>query len=228
MKKHIALLIIAMLVVSPVLALNGEVMSVNGKVEMQDSRGVWRTVSVGDTIMAGTMISTGFRSEATIKLGASVISVKPLTRMTLNELTEKSDIVETDLYLEVGNIKAEVNPLDNKRNGFTVRSPVATASVRGTVFEIGDTVRISQGSVLYISAVGQSRIGNAGQQLALFDETVTGPITMLLQDLNPIRLSNLPSTEERSPIRASGPGSGPGVSKPTSPSGTTTMYFVID
>jgi len=200
MKTQVALLIIILLALSPVFALTGEVISVNGRVEMHDGQGIWRNVSVGDTVTAGTVISTGFRSDATIRLGASVISIRPLTRMTLNELIEKSDIVQTDLFLEVGNIKAEVNPLNNKRNGFTVRSPVATASVRGTVFEMGDSIDVEEGEVTCTSYVGQSRTGGPGEELGLFDDSVTDPLWMALDDDNSIDWSDLPSADERSPI----------------------------
>ncbi len=227
MKKYIVLCLVTLVVIAPLLALDGRVVSVSGKVEIQDARGTWRPLTAGEAVTAGAMISTGFKSEATIAMGASVLSIKPLTRMTLTQLTEKSDIIETELYLEVGNIRAEVNSTENKRNGFTVRSPVATASVRGTVFEMGEELHVVRGSVLYISAVGQKRIGNAGQQLALFGETVTGPMTTLQAAMDNIPISTLPSTEVTSPLRA-GTGTNPIVPPGTTGSGTTTLYFIIE
>ena len=47
--------------------------------------------------------------------------------MTLTQLVEKEDVIDTEVYLDVGNVKAEVNSLNNKKNGFKVKSPVATA-----------------------------------------------------------------------------------------------------
>jgi hypothetical protein len=37
------------------------------------------------------MVSTGFKFEATVKLGESVLTIRPLTRMTLTQLVEKED-----------------------------------------------------------------------------------------------------------------------------------------
>lgn len=202
MKRFLFCASVLLMVVSflPLAALDGEVITVKGKVEFQDAQGVWKTLKAGDPLIPGTMISTAFKSEATVKLGASILTIKPLTRMTLTQLVEKSDTVDTELYLEVGNVKAEVNPLNNKKNGFTVKSPVATASVRGTVFELGDQLVILKGSVLYVSALGQSRIGTAGQQLELFGESVTSPVASLQENMETITLLNTPSTEVKSPI----------------------------
>lgn len=183
-------------------ALQGEVVTVNGKVEIKSTSGTWIPVKAGHKISEGTMISTGFKSEATVKLGASILTVKPLTRMTLNQLVEREDTVDTELYLEVGNVKAEVNSLNNKRNGFTVKSPVATASVRGTIFEMGDKLVVLQGAVLYVSAIGQSRMGTAGQTMETMNETIASPVAVMMAKMNPIKLSGLPSAENLSPILA--------------------------
>ncbi|HPX46689.1 MAG TPA: FecR domain-containing protein, partial [Treponemataceae bacterium] len=125
-----------------------------------------------------------------------------LTRMTLTQLVEKEDTVDTELYLEVGNVKAEVNSLNNKKNGFTVKSPVATASVRGTVFEIGEELVVLQGSVVFVTPIGQTRTGQAGQQLQLVGETVSSPVAALQEKMETIVLTSTPSTEIKSPVKA--------------------------
>ena len=195
-----ALLLLLVAGALPLSALDGKVVTVSGKVEIQDSAGVWKTLKAGDTVISGSMISTGFKSEATLKLGASILTIKPLTRMTLTQLVEKEEIVDTELFLEVGNVKAEVNSLNNKKNGFTVKSPVATASVRGTVFEMGDDLVVMQGNVLYASTIGQTRSATAGQKLEMIKGSVSSPATALETRMVTIILSNVPSTEVRSPI----------------------------
>jgi len=202
MKRSILFLLISVSTFVPLLALDGIVVTVNGKVETQDKTGSWRTLSAGDSLASGSMISTGFKSEATVKLGASILTIKPLTRMTLTQLVEKEDTVDTELYLEVGNVKAEVNSLNNKKNGFTVKSPVATASVRGTVFEIGENLVIIDGTVVFTSPVGQTRRGQAGQQLELVGEAVAGPTLALQQQMETLVLNSTPSSEVRSPVRS--------------------------
>lgn len=184
-------------------ALDGQVVAVSGKVEFQDAKGIWKALKAGDAIVAGTMISTGFKSEATVKLGASVLTIRPLTRMTLTQLVEKSDTVDTELYLEVGNVKAEVNSLEGKKNGFSVKSPVATASVRGTVFEVGvGEITVLEGTVAVQTGIGQIRTGEVGQTLKLVDKSVASPANSAQDAMTTIRLSETPSTEVTSTIAA--------------------------
>lgn len=199
-----------------VFALDGEIVTVNGKVEAQSTGGIWAPLKAGDTMTEGTMISTGFKSEATVRLGASLITVKPLSRMTLTQLVEKEDSVDTELYIEVGNVRAEVNSLNNKKNGFTVKSPVATASVRGTVFEVGEELVVLQGAVVFTSPVGQKRTGTTGQQLNMVNGTVASPIAALQNNMSTIALSSTPSTDVKSSIKATAIGGTPAVAPPSS------------
>ena len=186
----------------PLIALDGQIVTVTGKVEALDASGTWKAAKAGDPLTSGTMISTGFKSEATVKLGASILTIKPLTRMTLTQLVEKEDTVNTDVYLEVGNVKAEVNSLNNKKNGFTVKSPVATASVRGTVFEIGENLVVIEGNVSFATPVGQTRNAKAGERLEIVGSAVASPAAALQSQMQTIKLATTPSTETTSPITA--------------------------
>jgi hypothetical protein len=82
--------------------------------------------------------------------------------MTLAELTRVSGKDEVLVDLRVGRIRAVVNPPRNGRVDFTVRSPVATASVRGTVFDF-DTVNLNvyQGEVDFSASPGAAMPVNA-------------------------------------------------------------------
>ncbi len=197
-----AIFAFALVGAAPLIALDGTIVTVTGKVESQDVNGAWKTLKAGDVIASGSMISTGFKSEATVKLGASILTVKPLTRMTLTQLEEKQDTVNTELYLEVGTVKAEVNSLNNKKNGFTVKSPAATASVRGTVFQIGEYLVVFEGNVALTNPIGQQRNGTAGQQLNIVGNTIASAAVAMQNDSGVIQLTTLPSTEVSSPILA--------------------------
>ena len=119
-----------------------QVVSVVGKVEKQEGE-LWVPVSEGELISKGTLISTGFRSTATLKFEGSVISVSALTRLTISELIENENSRDTSVYLDAGKITANVKTSDNKRVNFTVRTPIATASIKGTaglVSALGDVV----------------------------------------------------------------------------------------
>jgi hypothetical protein len=49
---------------------------------------VWEAASRGQTLAMATVISTGFRSTAVIALGDSLITLRPLTRLTILELSQ--------------------------------------------------------------------------------------------------------------------------------------------
>ena len=204
MKKYMLCVLASALIAAtlPVAALEGQVVTVNGKVEIQDAGGAWKALKAGDPLTAGSMISTGFKSEATVKLGASILTIKPLTRLTLTQLVEKEDTVKTELYLEVGNVKAEVNSLNNKKNGFTVKSPVATASVRGTIFELGDDLVVTRGKVLLETPIGRTSMGLQGVKLLIVGDSITSPAIALGSSMDTIPLSETPSTEVKSAISA--------------------------
>lgn len=121
---------------------NIQVVSAVGKVEKQQD-GLWVPVQVGEVLSKGTLISTGFRSSATLKFEGSVISVSALSRLTIAELLENENSRDTSVFLDAGKIKADIKTSDNKRVSFTVRTPIATASVKGTaglVSALGDVV----------------------------------------------------------------------------------------
>ena len=112
-------------------AMEVKVVEVTGKVEVQ-SGNKWVAVSKGDILSAGAVISTGFKSEAVLSFAETVIKVKALTRLTIEQLFEKDGDKASSVYLDTGSISADVKPAENKRVGFSVKTPAATASVRGT------------------------------------------------------------------------------------------------
>lgn len=114
---------------------SAEVVSVSGKAEVLIDSG-WKSISIGDSLKSGDMIQTGFKSSIVIKAKNSIINVSPLTRMTLEQLSENSDKDNVRLFVKAGGISSDVKKTDSKKIGFTVRTPVATASVRGTEFSV--------------------------------------------------------------------------------------------
>jgi hypothetical protein len=129
---------------------------ISGKVEVNNGQKAWIPAKVGMAITKGTVISTGFKSKATVSLGDSVVLVKQLTRMRLDELIEKEGTISTELYLEVGGVTADIKTAEGKKNDFRLKSPVATAAVRGTVIEFSpDTVTLVQGNAVSFNAIQQ-------------------------------------------------------------------------
>ena len=132
MKKGFIIFALLLLASSCLSALEGKIVDIKGKVELSTDGTTWRPAQKNDTLTPGTIISTSFKSEAVVSIGESVISVKPLSRMTIEMLYEKDGNTASSVYLSVGKVHAKAKASENKKVGFTVKSPSATASVRGT------------------------------------------------------------------------------------------------
>ena len=127
-----------------------------GTVEVKQANSeVWENAQRGQTLSGDMMISTGFRSTAIIALGDSVVTVRPLTRLAITELSRSQNAEKVEINLQAGRVRAEVNAPANGEVDFTVHSSAATASVRGTVFEF-DTLNLSviHGTVEFAGARG--------------------------------------------------------------------------
>ena len=146
-------------------AVDAVVRSTEGKVEIKEPGGQWQRAASGGNISRNTYISTGFNSKAVLEIGESTLEVKALTRMQLEQIVENNDSIDTDLFLEVGKVEANVQSTEGLRNNFKLRSPVATAAVRGTSFVFdGFTLWVTEGTVVFRNRVGQNRGVSAGQE----------------------------------------------------------------
>lgn len=62
----------------------------------------------------------------------STVVVHPMTQIKIAAFAQKGGVVETEILLKFGELAAKVNKTETIRSDFKVRSPTATASVRGT------------------------------------------------------------------------------------------------
>jgi len=110
----------------------------------------------GDQLSQETVISTGFKSTALVAIGSSLITVRPLTRLTLMEIGSSSGVETLNVNLQAGRVRVDVSPPAGTRASMSVSSPVATASVRGTSFEF-DTrnLYVNQGRVSFMGSQGK-------------------------------------------------------------------------
>jgi len=132
-----------------------QIRELSGKVEIKASNGSWVPASVGMRLDKNTDISTGFNSSAVVALGESLLTIKALTRLSLEEIVRREQSETVSLHLLAGRVRADVKPPAGSRTQFTVRSATATASVRGTSFEF-DTVNlnVTEGIVSYSGSRG--------------------------------------------------------------------------
>jgi hypothetical protein len=137
-----------------------------GTVELKKAgSSTWAPANVGDRIEKATIVSTGFRSTALLAIGDSTIVVRPLTRLTLEELVSQNNSETVNVNLNTGRIRVDVNPPAGGRSNFTVQSPSSTASVRGTAFEMDTaSIRVSEGAVSYSSGRSGAVVVSAGQE----------------------------------------------------------------
>ncbi len=133
------------------------VKELTGKVEVKPLLGDWEAATLGMEMPQGASISTGFGSHALLELGDSSLLVKPLTRMKLEELLQQGDLQKTSLYLRVGRVKATVKTAEGLKQEFKVKSPLSTASVRGTEFSFdGMSLVVDSGLVMLSNPLSHS------------------------------------------------------------------------
>jgi hypothetical protein len=144
-------------------AVRASIEDIQGTVEVKQS-GDWVSARKGMNLDGNSVISTGFKSTALIKLGSSTLTVQPLSRLTLEELSAASDNEKVSVFLRAGRVRADVNPPPRGKVNFQVRSPSATASVRGTVFEFdGWGLAVSRGTVAFYGKDGSQVLVQSGR-----------------------------------------------------------------
>jgi hypothetical protein len=134
------------------------------------------------------MISTGFKSSVLLVLGNSLLTVHPLTRLTLEEIQNIQGDEVVRLALRAGRVRADVKPPENGKADFTVRTLTATASVRGTSFDFdGVNLSVDEGRVHVSGGNGTAVYVGPGHQAVSSPETgmTTGAVEMVMAELAP-------------------------------------------
>jgi hypothetical protein len=163
MDKRIGLIAVFVIVSAVFVTAQEAVFSeINGKVEYQLAGGEWQSAKLGDKVGKGSMVSTGFKSSAVLKVDATSISLKPITRLSLEELLKTQGGTSTQLFLLAGRVKADVPPQPGQTTDFRVNSPTATASVRGTSFEFDGVNLVVDRGVVKLGAPTPRIIAGGG------------------------------------------------------------------
>jgi hypothetical protein len=164
-RRTLFLIVLAGLIAFPMHAqLNAVVKEFSGKVEIKEPTKNWTPVSLNMTLVKGTTVSTGFGSRLVIDMGASRVTVGPLTRMLLEDIVKKESTNTTKLVLAVGKVNASVKSTAGERIDFTVTGPTSTAAVRGTEFSYdGYTLMVTESIVEFVNLLAQARNVSAGE-----------------------------------------------------------------
>ncbi|HOJ64971.1 MAG TPA: FecR domain-containing protein [Spirochaetota bacterium] len=155
MKKFLSLLFI-LIGLNFIFASNITLQSFKGIVQLKlTPQSEWIDAKEGMNLNSGSLINTGFKSNAIIKVNGSLLEVKQLTQISVASLIESNNVI-TDVELKYGKIKAVVEPAaQDVKTNFKVRSANSTASVRGTIFSYGDSyLYVERGTVLFESKNG--------------------------------------------------------------------------
>lgn len=168
MKKCIAIAILCIAGISAVsaAAITATITEIAGKVECKLPKADWKPAKAGDILPPGSLISTGFKSTAIITMESATLTVKPVTRLSIEELIKSEGTTKTQMFLMTGRVRAEITPKEGEQAEFRVKSPTATASVRGTGFEFdGYNLIVDHGVVQLKSelALGVPQLVAAGQ-----------------------------------------------------------------
>ncbi|GBU28353.1 hypothetical protein R84B8_01911 [Treponema sp. R8-4-B8] len=135
-----------------------------GTVEIkQPNETSFKTANKGDKVFKDTVISTGFKSYAIVKIGGTTITVRPLTSLSLAEIQKIDETESLNINLQAGRVRVEVKPPAGTKAIMSVSSPTSTASVRGTSFEFDTTnLYVNEGTVSFTGTNGQIVLVNAG------------------------------------------------------------------
>ena len=144
MKRFASSLVLACLALAGAAAIEARVVSVSGKAERQKGS-EWVALEAGDVLKTGAVVQTGFKSQVVLNIKSSneesTVTVAPLSRMTIEQLSEKGTQDTTSLFLDSGSLKSSIKKTEDRRANYQVRTSVATASVRGTEFKISMNYR---------------------------------------------------------------------------------------
>ena len=186
--KRTGLVFILILMGPIVFAQNGVIRELSGTVELKASgSSSFVPARAGDRVNQDMVISTGFKSTALLEVGSAVITVRPLTRLTLTEIHASAGAETINVMLQAGRVRVDVNPPAGTRATMAVSSPIATASVRGTSFEF-DTrnVHVREGQLSFLGDRGRAMPVAAGSSSqALGDGKAADPIAIKQESLRP-------------------------------------------
>lgn len=150
--------------------------SIDGEVTVRKGLGDWQIASGGESLGTDHEIGTGVDSKATIQFAdGSLMQLAELTEVRLANLLDEGGRRQVKVQLKLGEVKAQVKPQETITTDFSVSTPTATASVRGTeIQEIshhparGTRTRLASGKLRVESSRG--RVDSSGEDEVRVDE----------------------------------------------------------
>jgi hypothetical protein len=190
---------------------SGLIRELSGTVELRNVGATdFVPARAGDRVNEDTIISTGFRSTALVEVGSTLITVRPLTRLSLTEISAAQGTETLDVAMQTGRVRVDVNPPAGGRASMTVTSPNVTASVRGTSFyfdtrniTVNEGVVSFKGSRGHTFQIGAGSSGSVGSR----DTASSTQGTVSSRPPSPVGFDTTTrTTGASSPISSVGPG----------------------
>ena len=183
--KRISILSVLLILLSGTLfAAGARLVTVRGRVSVRQYAGApWVRARRGMYLRKGAVISTGYAAAALLRItpGWTMVRVNQFTTMSIARLSGKGRTVRTALKLRIGTVRAVVKSTRKIRHRFRISTPVATASVRGTIPEVshfpgqGTVISYLKGSGYVISKKGRMQLLKRGQFSRATARGVTSP-----------------------------------------------------
>lgn len=164
--KKLMVLVAILLAFAPVFA-EAKVTAVRGTVGVL-ANGRLQVVTVGMSLLDDATVVTGANSEVVIQINNGTITLRSLTTAKLTNMTRTNEASTANVALRGGTVVSNVQQIQGLRTNFTVTTPVATSSVRGTAHTVsfsqerGMEVAVSSGLVAITSALNGNRPVPAG------------------------------------------------------------------
>jgi hypothetical protein len=137
------------------------VQSVSGEVELKKAGAAeYTAVEAGTALGLGDQLVTDVESEAVLKFpqGAEV-RVYELSQVRVNEMFVTPDAARLQMFLRTGKVETMTPERSLLRTGFTVKTPVATASIRGSHQLVSHT-DVTGTDVFFVRGTGSTRSDN--------------------------------------------------------------------
>lgn len=91
---------------------------------------------LGMVVKVGDTVSTLLDTRVLLDFGYATLEVLKFTQVTLDEYTNKDNISKTQLALRVGAVKSKIRHTNAIRSDFSVATPGANASIRGSEMQV--------------------------------------------------------------------------------------------
>lgn len=141
---------------------------ISGDVQTRFGASGFASATDGAVLYVGSTVRTSSDARAVITLfEGSTIELEPASDITIEEATTRSSSTIVQLVQSVGRSWHVVTHLTTADSRYEVRTPAATASVRGTAFEVAvddglsgssTTVTTTEGRVATADAAGSSEV----------------------------------------------------------------------